>query len=378
MGDFKQQFNNAFQKAPSFSTQAREKVKRQLHHKKKKWWIPISAVAAAAVALVSFILWNDELLGGFNEQLPVSLAAPEHENKMEIFSEITTDNETHLVINNMMYSMNRGKEEYVGNLVIETKFNEMAYGQVVLVEEEKIDNAYRYALGRVIGKPGDKVAIENGQLYLNDLPIETFYGKAHVMGTTDVEEAFERLKKASTPELKQSIEKALRYSLEPYTLQDGELFIVSDNWARNSVRKPFTIEQIEGVVIGYSDESNDYRRELTEEELTAVKARSEEVFKAIQNQDKDLLENLSSELFSNFYPYNDIESMLQIDFMNISDEVVEHYLYYYSLTRTGTGTVFSLRDYVSISYKVNDRNEAFYLFYVLEDGKWKFADYMYF
>ena len=378
MGDFKQQFNNAFQKAPSFSTQAREKVKRQLHHKKKKWWIPISAVAAAAVALVSFILWNDELLGGFNEQLPVSLAAPEHENKMEIFSEITTDNETQLVINNMMYSMNRGKEEYVGNLVIETKFNEMAYGQVVLVEEEKIDNAYRYALGRVIGKPGDKVAIENGQLYLNDLPIETFYGKAHVMGTTDVEEAFERLKKASTPELKQSIEEALRYSFEPYTLRDGELFIVSDNWARNSVRKPFTIEQIEGVVIGYSDESNDYRRELTEEELTAVKARSEEVFKAIQNQDKDLLENLSSELFSNFYPYNDIESMLQIDLMNISDEVVEHYLYYYSLTRTGTGTVFSLRNHVSISYKVNNRNEAFYLFYVLEDGKWKFADYMYF
>lgn len=378
MGDFKQQFNNAFQEAPSFSSQAREKVKCQLHHKKKKWWMPISIVAAAAVALVSFVLWNDELLGRFKEQSPVSLAAPEHESKMEIFSEITMDNETQLVINNMMYSMNRGKEEYVGNLVIETKFDEIAYGQVVLVEEEKIDNAYRYALGRVIGKPGDKVAIENGQLYLNDLPIETFYGKAHVMGTTDVEEAYERLKKSSTPELKQSIEEALRYSFEPYTLRDGELFIVSDNWARNSVRKPFTIEQIEGVVLGYSDESNDYRRELTEEELTAVKARSEEVFKAIQNQDKDLLENLSSELFSNFYPYNDIESMLQIDFMNISDEVVEHYLYYYNLDRAGTGTVFSLRDYVSISYKVNDRNEAFYLFYVLEDGKWKFADYKYF
>ena len=378
MGDFKQQFNNAFQEAPSFSAQARENVKRQLHPKKKIWWIPISAVAAAAVALVSISIWNDELLGRFNEHSPVSLTAPEHEDKIEIFSEITTDNETQLVIYNMMYSMNRGKEEYVGNLVIETKFDELAYGQVVLVEEEKIASEFRYALGRVIGKPGDKVAIENGYLYLNDLPIETFYGKAHVMGTTDVEVAFERLKKASTPEMKKSIEEALRYSFEPYTLQDGELFIVSDNWARNSVRKPFTIEQIEGVVLGYSDESNDYRRELTEEELTEVKARSEEVFKAIRNQDKDLLENLSSELFSNFYPYNDIESMLQIDFMNISDEVVEHYLYYYKLDRTGTGTVFSLRDYVSIVYKVNNRNEVFYLSYVLEDGKWKFVDYTYF
>lgn len=36
MGNFKQQFNDAFQGAPAFSAKARENVKRQLHQKRKK------------------------------------------------------------------------------------------------------------------------------------------------------------------------------------------------------------------------------------------------------------------------------------------------------------------------------------------------------
>ena len=378
MGNFKQQFNHAFQEAPTFSTKARQHVKSQLHQKKKKRWMPISIVTAAAVALVSFVIWNDELLGRLNDQSLVSLAAPEHEEKMEIFLEVKPDNETQFTIKNLMNSMNRGNGEYIGDLAVETKFDEIQYGQVLLLEDGQIDDAFSYVLGRVIGKPGDKVAIKEGQLYLNDLPIETFYGKSQIMGTTDVEEAFERLRKVNSTEWIETIEEALNDTLQPFTLKEGELFIVSDNWARNSVRKTFKIDQIEGVVLGYNDDQYGYQnwRKLTDEELTTIKALSEKIFTGIQNQDKEIFELVSSEYFSIPDPHNDIESILEINLKYLSDEVMDHYLSYYSYVYTGNAMI-SLKKSAGIAYKMTDTERAFYLNFVLENGEWKFSGYRY-
>lgn len=357
MGEFKQQFNNAFKEAPTFSIQARENVKNQLHQKKKRRWMQSSIVVTAAVALVSLVIWNDELLGRFNDQSTVSLAAPEHEDKMEIFFEVKPDNETQFTVTNSMNSMNRGNGEYTGYLAVETKFDEIQYGQVLLLEDGRIDDAFNYVLGRVIGKPGDKVAIEEGQLYLNDLPIETFYGKAQIMGTTDIEEAFERLRKVNSTEWKETIEAALHEIREPFILQEDEYFIVSDNWARNSVRKTFTEEQIEGVVLGYSEESasNSGWRKLNDEEFSHIKELSEQVFED---------------------PTNDINRILKIDVTNVTREIVNHYISYHSYAFIGN-SVIVLNKTAYIEYKIANQDEPFVLYFMMENGEWKLSGSIY-
>ena len=357
MGNFKQQFNHAFQEAPTFSTKARQHVKSQLHHKKKKRWMPISVVAAAAVALVSFVIWNNELLERFNKQDPVNLAAPEHEDIMEIFLEVPPDNETQFAITNQMNSMNRGNGEYKGTITIETQFNEIQYGQVLLLEDDMEGNAFKYVLGRVIGKPGDKVAIKEGQLYLNDLPINAFYGKAQIMGTTDVDEAFERLRGVSSAEWKETIEEALHYSLEPIVLKEGELFIVSDSWARNSVRQTFMTDQIEGIVIGYTDvrDGTENVRKLHDEELKQFKEIGEQLIETIK--------------IENQRPHK-IEIDIDADYLN--DSIVDHQITYYNYADRGN-SVLLLQKTVDIAYYHTELEKNIYFQFRLRDGKWEYA-----
>ncbi len=365
MGDFKQQFNNAFQQAPSFSTKARENVKRQLHQRKKIRWMPASIVTVAAVALISVVIWNDDLLGRFNEQPTVSHAAPEHEDKMEIFLEVKPDNITQFSITNQMNSMNRGNEEYKGGITIETQYDDVKYGQVLLLEDGTEDDVFNYVLGRVIGKPGDKVAIKDGQLYLNDLPLETFYGKAQIMGTTNVEEAFERLRKVNSTEWEESIEEALQYSLEPIILKEDELFIVSDNWARNSVRKTFTTDQIEGIVIGYNDvrELTDNQRQLNAEEL-----------KQFTELGKQVIANIKIE---NQSPHK-IEMDVDVNYLN--NEIVEHQIIYYSYLDIRS-TKLLLKKSVIIAYYHKEYERNVYFEFSLMDGEWdntgQFMEYNY-
>ena len=357
MGNFKQQFNHAFQEAPTFSTQARQHVKSQLHQKKKKRWMPISIVAAAAVALVSFVIWNDELLERFNKQDPVNLAAPEHEDKMEIFLEVPPDNETQFAITNEMNSMNRGNGEYKGTITIETQFNEIQYGQVLLLEDGQEGDTFKYVLGRVIGKPGDKVAIKEGQLYLNDLPINTFYGKAQIMGTTDVDEAFERLRRVNSTEWKETIEEALHYSLEPIVLKEDELFIISDNWARNSVRQTFMTDQIEGIVIGYTDvrDGTENVRKLNEEELKQFKEIGEQLIETIK--------------IENQRPHK-IEIHVNTDYLD--DNIVDHQIIYHRYVNIYNSMIL-LEKMVDIAYYHTELEKNIYFQFRLRDGKWEYA-----
>ena len=356
MGNFKQQFNHAFQEAPIFSKKARQNVKSQLQQKKKKRWVPISIVAVAAVALVSLVIWNNELLERFNKQDPVNLAAPEHEDKMDIFLEVPPDNETQFAITNEMNSMNRGNGEYKGTITIETQFNEIQYGQVLLLEEGMEGDVFRYVLGRVIGKPGDKVAIKEGQLYLNDLPINTFYGKAQIMGTTDVDEAFERLRRVNSTEWKETIEEALRYSLEPIILKEDELFIVSDNWARNSVRQTFMTDQIEGIVMGYTDvrDGTENVRKLNDEEL-----------KQFEELSKQLIDNIKNE------NQNRHKLAMDIDVNYLNDKIVDHQMTYY-YANIGNAILLFEKE-VNIAYYHTELERNYYIQFRLSDGEWVYA-----
>ncbi|MFC5650423.1 S26 family signal peptidase [Paenibacillus solisilvae] len=52
-----------------------------------------------------------------------------------------------------------------------------------------------YDISRVIGLPGEKVKINQGQIYINDTLLETFYGRAHRLGS-DVNELKNSLKRS--------------------------------------------------------------------------------------------------------------------------------------------------------------------------------------
>lgn len=143
--------------------------------------------------------------------------------------------------------MDRGNwDYYLHPLVIDTQiYNEqpITRGDVIYFklngeraegyELRGLEN-YAYTFSRVVGLPNERVKIEDGQVYINDAPLDTFYGREHRTG---------KLIEDST------------VMMDEIVIPDGEYFVLHDSWWRSSILT-FTIPfgDIEGKVIGYTEE----------------------------------------------------------------------------------------------------------------------------
>jgi signal peptidase I len=378
MGDFKNQFNEVFEKAPSFSKQARNNVKRKMKQRKANRWVVISMMGAVATVFAVVAIWNANLLGDSNITKNASVvAAPEHKLKEELIPDVSIQSNSQFTVQNYMNSMNRGNGEYLGRIVVEKNFNVVTYGQVLLLEANVEESVFQYEVGRVIGLGGDKVAIKNGQVYLNDAPISTFYGKSQILGSSDVQEAFERLRRIQATELEDTIKEALTFSMDEYTLKDGELFILSDNWAKNSVRKVINERQIEGVILGYSDSMNPVEsRGLSDEEFETIKSVSEQVVAAFEVKDKEVLKGLLSTLLTfdetNEYILGwDGIDKYQLEELAITDEVGDSFLSYIQYVDINNNRL-RMEKRAAIAYKRTDNEGYQYVRFRLENDEWKF------
>lgn len=396
MGDFKNQFKEVFDQAPSFSKQARVNVKKKIRKRKTNRRWPGLIVIAVAVAFISAIIWNEQLFDNFNTKETASITyAPEHGDlKQEVIPDILINRNSQVVISNdnSFVSMDRGNGEYFGKFVVETNFDEVKYGQVVMVEEDIVDSVYTYDLARVIGKPGDKVKIEDGQIYLNDAPIAAFYGKAHSADFMSEEEENER-KKLINQEINERIKKEIMISMDEVTVNNGELFIVSDNWTSQSVRKVINETDVEGIVLGYMHEREDEvdSRALTEEEFATIKALSEQVLASLEAKDLNALKSLTSyeltidekrgEIYESWLDrYNgSIEDSYmyrtKIEKQPVTNEIGESFFSYFQY-RSFSNEI-NLDKGASIGYKYKDKDGYQFLSFKLENGEWKFKGFMY-
>lgn len=178
--------------------------------------------------------------------------------------ETVTPQDSHRLIEWSFDAMDRGNHDFNtithSELVMEPYSGKLQRGDVIhyqMLDSElkKNKNLPQMYLGRVVGLPGETVKITNGQVYINDEKLDTFYGVATSLGLTK-EDYFETVNPNNVN--KEQMEKHFNTSMEPIEVEENTVFVLVDMWWRGTDSKDFGLlptENIQGKVLGYKDES---------------------------------------------------------------------------------------------------------------------------
>lgn len=179
-------------------------------------------------------------------------------------------------------SMDRGNHDYDtithSSLVVEIGYPEVNRGDVVYYKTpeaavNKNPNLPEYYIARVVGLPGETVEIREGQVYVDDKKLDTFYGVATDRGLAK-DEYFEmieqRIEEGSMTADEEVSKKELigwvdldakkedfATSMDPVKVSDEAIFVLVDLWWRGIDSRDFgelSLEAVEGKVLGYVKE----------------------------------------------------------------------------------------------------------------------------
>lgn len=147
---------------------------------------------------------------------------------------------------------NNGKLWFIGSLtfILLYKLNYLRRGDVIYYqmldsELEKNENLPKMYLVRVVGLPDETVKIENGQVYINDKKLDTFYGVATSLGLTK-EEYFETVNLKNVN--KEEMENYFNTSMEPIKVEENTVFVLVDMWWRGTDSKDFGLLPEENII----------------------------------------------------------------------------------------------------------------------------------
>lgn len=168
----------------------------------------------------------------------------------------------HLLYFHRADNMNRGKHDYkdVESAIAPDYYKSQrpARGEVVFYRlPDNAPGAARYSLSRIIGLPGERLKVEQGQVYINGVRLDAFYGYAHLAGN-GIPEMKPMLEREGTPDnLKASLTRHIAelgaIALAERTIPDDSVFIVSDDWTvgRDSLDfGPLPLSRLEGKALG--------------------------------------------------------------------------------------------------------------------------------
>ncbi|WP_088043146.1 signal peptidase I [Bacillus sp. EAC] len=185
----------------------------------------------------------------------------EKSNTVEIIKDTTTLDTIPIVksaglteIEYLYDGMDRGHHDYEGTLVIDTSYynkNKFQRGEVVYYTSPK---SIHKNVARVVGLPGEKVEIKNGQLFINDHKLDSFYAKTMNRGISDFI-TYRKWMKATGNTIigENNWKEYFKRSLNPVIIKDNEVFILADNGWRVSDSfdfGPLSHDNIEGKVLG--------------------------------------------------------------------------------------------------------------------------------
>ncbi|WP_166805884.1 S26 family signal peptidase [Jeotgalibacillus sp. R-1-5s-1] len=150
-------------------------------------------------------------------------------------------------------SMDRGNHDYtVYPLIIDPSaigVDDISRGDVVAYEYDFFDGK-QLTVSRVIGLPGETVEIKEGQIYINDQKLDTFYGKVHRLGFGSNEEYNEALKENGAEQNLDSMKDTYALSIDKFQLGENELYLAGDDWFRG-VQHTQEVSELYGKVLGY-------------------------------------------------------------------------------------------------------------------------------
>ncbi|MHA6259047.1 signal peptidase I [Sporosarcina sp. CAU 1771] len=161
-------------------------------------------------------------------------------------------------------SMDRGNHDfdtaYHSKLVVTQDINELKRGQVIYYHTLPVQLKNKDAtipdmdIGRVVGLPGETVEIKNGQVYIDNQLLDTFYGKATMHGLG--EEEYFKAVDSIVIEDEQGTRDYFNTNMDDVTVQENTVFVLVDQWWRGIDSRDYgtlPIEQIKGIVIGYKE-----------------------------------------------------------------------------------------------------------------------------
>ncbi|MFJ5792773.1 S26 family signal peptidase [Lysinibacillus sp. NPDC093197] len=144
-------------------------------------------------------------------------------------------------------AMNRGNHEYTSYpIVIEPNVENLNRGDVVYVNAEDGTKT----IARIVGLPGEKIAIHDGTIIVNTIPLDIYYGFATQMGFDVFEAYIDKLKEDGATFDENEIRKYFFWNMDELPLDAGEYYVAADNWGHGIMTK-ITDSLIIGKVLGY-------------------------------------------------------------------------------------------------------------------------------
>ncbi|MFD2046562.1 signal peptidase I [Ornithinibacillus salinisoli] len=178
------------------------------------------------------------------------------------------DVSSYLVVEHLSDSMDRGNHEYEGTIVINEGFykeNSFQRGEVVYYKTPELNEEYsnatpsEYNIARIIALPGESIKIKDGQVFIDNKKLDTFYGKSLRSGLTK-EEFLDVAKKfldvTGTKDNAYNTEFYEEYfsrNMEEFKLSNNQLFVLGDNGPRSidsTIFGPIDTDEIGGKVVG--------------------------------------------------------------------------------------------------------------------------------
>lgn len=158
-------------------------------------------------------------------------------------------------------AMDRGNHDYDtfahSELVVELGYSDVKRGDVIyyktpldaIVRNPRLPEKY---IARVVGLPGETVEIKEGQVFIDNKILETFYAKPTKYGMEE-EEYFEK-KDASKIENIAAVKDYFSTTMKPVKVIEDTVFVLVDQWWRGTDSREFGVlplDSVEGKVLGY-------------------------------------------------------------------------------------------------------------------------------
>ena len=338
MDEIKKEIEAVFERTPNFSSEAKARVLQKKTKSTFRW--PYRGVAATILALLAIIV----CLQWYPNKEPDTTSEPiEAFPKTDVPIVALSSNEQYHFTNESL-SMNHGNNEYVGDVVIDPTIQIFERGDVVFIEPA--DD--HYILARVVGLPGETVAIENGQILINNEPLNTNYSSPQVDGFTALKDAL-----ASHNYNEQEITEAFNIHYPTIKLQGHELFLVTDNWLNDWFRGIVqTDTDIKGVALGMKHPDDAYMPSPMSQYPSTDDAQlvAENIMAIIKNRDKAALQSVlheSATINDDIITFHDnMKFDLNSDFSKAAYTFI-HYV--------------PSEDTFEVGYRIEESNTAIYL-----------------
>ncbi|OHX48578.1 hypothetical protein BB776_04580 [Planococcus salinarum] len=265
MNKFKRDLDEFVGESPRFN----EPLKRKILREMKRGERPTSHFADFKYAAVLMLLLTVATIflvvnmggndmepsgpAGTSSELP-ALTDPDTVEEIKVF----TDYEEPLeVVEIKSDAMDRGNHDYSEHpLLVDPQAypanaaKEAARGDIIAFEGPSFDGTH-WSIGRIVALLGEEVEVVDGQIFINDQKLETFYGRAHRVGTSSTEEYLEWFEANTSPESTTTgMEEIFQMDIAQVTLAGDEVYVVGDDWFRGS-QQIIKVNEIQAEVLGY-------------------------------------------------------------------------------------------------------------------------------